>query len=73
MCNKGFQEGIKLDNGATFNAQFVGVDRGTVPGFPFIVHITPNAEAQVKFAGVLHEKAMGKFSGIPVVAGRRSA
>jgi hypothetical protein len=73
MCNMEFHEGIRLNNGGTFNAQFVGVDRGTVPGFPFIVHITPNAGAEVKFAGVLHEKTMGQFSGIPVVAGRRSA
>ncbi|KPN17405.1 hypothetical protein AO715_04975 [Xanthomonas sp. Mitacek01] len=72
MCNMGFHEGIQLNNGETFNAQFVGVDRGTVPGFPFIVHIMPNADSEVKFAGVLHEKAMGQFSGIPVVAGRRS-
>lgn len=73
MCNMGFHEGIQLNNGETFNAQFVGVDRGTVPGFPFIVHITPNADSEVKYAGVLHEKAMGQFSGIPVVSGRRSA
>lgn len=73
MCNTGFNEGIRLDNGATFNGQLVSVERGTVPGFPFIVHITPTAGHQVQLAGVLHEKKMNNWVPIPIVAGRRSA
>lgn len=73
MCNTGFNEGIRLDNGVTFNGQLVGVERGTIPGFPFIVHITPTAGHQVQLVGVLHEKKMNNWVPIPIVAGRRSA
>ena len=74
MCNRGFHNGIQLNNGTTFNAQFISVDKGTVPGFPFIVHVTPKlAEAKVRFAGVLHEKKMNEWVMIPTTSGRRNA
>lgn len=73
FCNTGFNKGIKLNNGETFNAQLIGVEKGTVPGFPFIVHITPSAGAVVQLAGVMHEKKMGQWAGIPMVNGRKNA
>lgn len=73
MCNMGFHTGITLDNGSKHNAQFIGVEKGTVPGFPLIVEITPKNGAFLKLNGVLHEKKMNQWAQIPVVNGRPSA
>lgn len=73
FCNTGFNNGIKLNTGETSNAQLIGVERGTVPGFPFIVHITPNAGAVIQLTGVMHEKKMGQWAKIPMVNGRKNA
>ncbi|WDS35239.1 toll/interleukin-1 receptor domain-containing protein [Pseudoxanthomonas sp.] len=72
-CNAGFNEGVKLDNGMVVNGQLIGVDRGTVPGFPVVVQVIPVGSAKVRLIGVLHEKKAGNWSGIPVVAGRKGA
>jgi hypothetical protein len=66
-----FHEGVKLNNGIVCNAQFMGVERGTVPGFPFIVEISPKDGATMKFLGVLHEKKRGSFEPIPVIDGKK--
>lgn len=71
MCNTGFHKNIMLDNGNTFNAQFVSVEKGTVPGFPFIIEITPMNGSSVKLAGVMHEKRMNQWAGIPLIYGRK--
>lgn len=70
MCNMGFHTGIKLNDGSTHNGQFIGVEKGTVPGFPFIVEITSKDGASLKLNGVMHEKKMNEWSQIPVVHGR---
>lgn len=73
MCNMGFHTAIKLDDGSSHNAQFIGVEKGTVPGFPFIVEVIPKGEAALKFNGVMHEKKMNEWAPIPVVHGRPNA
>lgn len=70
MCNRGFHTGINLNDGTTHNGQFISVEKGTVPGFPFIVEITPRDGAALKFNGVMHEKKMNEWSQLPVVYGR---
>jgi hypothetical protein len=70
MCNRGFHTGIKLNDGSTHNAQFIGVEKGTVPGFPLIVEVTPKDGATLKLNGVMHEKKMNEWSQIPLVHGR---
>jgi hypothetical protein len=72
MCNSGFNEGIKLDSGAIVNGHLIGVERGTVPGFPVVVKITPEEGIKLRLTGVLHEKKAGNWSAIPVVAGRKA-
>ncbi len=72
MCNTGFNKGIQLSNGTTYNGQIVKVEKGTVPGFPLIVHITPSAGSKVRLAGVMHEKRMGEWAMIPIALGRRN-
>ncbi len=70
MCNTGFISGVQLSDGSTHNAQLIRVDRGTVPGFPFIVEIMPKDGAALKLNGVMHEKKMNEWSQIPVVNAR---
>lgn len=70
MCNRGFHRDIRLNDGSRHNAQFIGVDKGTVPGFPFIVEITPIDGVNLEFHGVLHEKKMNEWAQIPLVRGR---
>jgi hypothetical protein len=67
--NNCFNEGLKLSSGQVFNTQFMGVDRGTVPGFPFIVEISKVKREKIKFRGVLHEKRQGCFESVPMVDG----
>lgn len=68
-----FHEGLKLSNGNVCNAGFMRVERGTVPGFPFVAEIIPKDAVQIKFLGILHEKKSGIFEPIPVSEGKRHA
>lgn len=70
MCERSFNKGIALTNGKTVNAQFISIEQGTVPGFPFIVKVTPRNGAILKIAGVMHEKSRGKWQPIPLVQGQ---
>lgn len=72
-CITGFNEGIRLNDGRVVNGQLVGIDRGTVPGFPLVEHIIPVGDAEVRLVAVLHEKSSGNWSGIPLVIGKRNA
>lgn len=73
MCRSGFNEGIKLNSGAVFNGQLMAVEQGTVPGFPFVVEITPKSGVAVNLKAVMHEKSRGNWSAIPLVYGPRGA
>lgn len=72
MCNSGFNEGLSLQNGMTLNGQLIGVERGTVPGFPLVVQVTPTGNAQVRLLYVMHEKKSGEWSSIPLIRHRKS-
>ncbi|PSW64965.1 toll/interleukin-1 receptor domain-containing protein [Photobacterium leiognathi subsp. mandapamensis] len=71
MCNTGFNKDIKLNNGSVVNAQFMAVEKGTVPGFPFILEMKPKDGVELRFRGVMHEKKQGQWGAIPVVEGRK--
>jgi len=73
MCVSGFHKDLKLNNGTTFNAHFIGIEKGTVPGFPLVAALVPQAGATVRLAGVMHEKKRDEWQMIPLVAGRRAA
>lgn len=60
-----FQE-IKLDNGEVYNGKTLGIDRGTLPGFPFIIEITPQDKAEVKLRGIMHQKSQTRWELIPL-------
>lgn len=55
FMNGVFQE-FKLDNGEVYNGKTLGIDRGTLPGFPFIIEITPQNNAKVKLMKIMHQK-----------------
>lgn len=71
MCNTGFHRDIKLNNGANFNGQFMSVEKGTVPGFPFVLEITPQNNNKIYFRGVMHEKKQNYWEPIPVIDGKK--
>lgn len=70
MYRGGFNENVKLENGAVFNCQAMAVERATSPGFPFVVEITPSEGVEVKLAAVMHEKKQGMYKMIPLVNGK---
>jgi len=51
------------------NTQFMGLDRGSVPGFPLIVEISKVKREKIKFRGVLHKKRQGCFESVPMFDG----
>lgn len=73
MCMSGFQEGLKLTNGAIYNAYSRSVDKGTVPGFPFIVRFEKIENSTAEIEVVMHEKTRNQYSAIPLTLGRRTA
>lgn len=73
MCDLGFHKNIKLNTGAIYNGQFVGAEKATVPGFPFIVEIKPKTETPIKFEGVMHEKRKNEWKLIPILNIHRNA
>ncbi|MCK4819208.1 toll/interleukin-1 receptor domain-containing protein [bacterium] len=72
MCNTGFHTGITLNDGKTYNAQFIGVEKGTVPGFPFLVEVTSPNNKEIVIEGVMHEKKQNEWASMPVVHGKKN-
>lgn len=72
MCNTGFNEGIKLNNNQSYNAQMISVESGTVPGFPFVVEVSSPTNKEITLEGVMHEKKQNEWAGIPLVHGKRT-
>lgn len=66
----GFNKDIQLNNGLTFNGQMMAVESGTVPGFPFIVEVTPKDGTRVQLEGVMHEKKQNYWEPIPLIHGK---
>lgn len=47
------------------------IEKGTVPGFPFIIEINPKEGVHINLVGVMHEKKMNEWLMIPLVYGKR--
>jgi hypothetical protein len=74
MVRTGFNKDIKLNDGRTYNAQMMSVERSTVPGFPFVVEITPKSSTiSIELTGVMHEVKQNQWAGIPLNEGKRKA
>lgn len=61
-----FQE-FKFDSGQVCNGKVLEIERGTLPGFPFIIEITPQTNAAIKLKCILHQKNQRKFEEIPLI------
>ena len=73
MVRSGFNKDIKLNNGFIYNGQLLAIEKGTVPGFPFIVEIIPNSGSKVNLVAVMHEKKMNEWRTIPLINSKRSS
>lgn len=65
MFMGGFNK-VTLNDGRAFNAFAMSVDRGTAPGFPFVVKLEPRGEAEVKLVGVMRALTQDRYGFIPV-------
>jgi hypothetical protein len=69
MVMMGFHKDVPTHLGI-LNAQFIGVERATVPGFPFIIKVTPLSGVKFEFRGILHQKSANNWKEIPIVFAR---
>ncbi len=60
-----------LSNGYTTNVILKGIQKGTLPGFPFIVEFKSKSNVFFDIEGVMHEKSKGNFQFIPLFNGRK--
>lgn len=63
----GFHPNIITRDGKTFNAQIMGIDRASAPGYPFLVKITPKEGTRLDLVGVMHERARNDWAEIPLI------
>lgn len=70
MHSFGSGRDIPLNNGLKVNYITLGLGRGTLPGFPFIVEFTFNAEGTFDVVSVLHQTSTEYFSPIPMFVGK---
>lgn len=66
MFMGGFDK-VTLDDGRAFNAFAMSVDRGTAPGFPFVVKLEPRKPAEVKLVGVMRALKQDRYGFIPTI------
>ena len=62
-----FLTDIVLENGIKTNAILVSVHRGTTPGFPVTVKLTPKTERPIKISGLMRAVSESQFRQIPVI------
>ena len=73
MCLSGFHEEMELTNGSKYNAFALSVEKGTVPGFPFVVEFARKGKSTAQIELVMHEKKRGEWSTIPFSQGSRDS
>ena len=62
-----FNENLKLDNGVEINAFFVSTNRGTSPGFPFVIKTTPKEGKEIKLKGLMRAVNQNEYKLIPLI------
>jgi len=67
MLNQGFNKDLQLGTAQKTNAFFVGVERGTAPGFPFVVKLIQKSEQPIKFNGLMRAVTEKNFREIPII------
>jgi len=67
MVGRRFHNKLQLETGQITNAVFVGVERGTAPGFPVVIKLLPKAEKPIKLNGLMRAVKQDQFRMIPVI------
>ena len=67
MFRSGFNKDLQLSSGLKTNAFFIGVERGTTPGFPFVVKLTQKTDHPIKINGLMRAVKKNEFQMIPVI------
>lgn len=67
MIRKGFHKNLQLDNGLMSNAYFVAIERGTTPGFPFVVKLSQKKDLPIKLTGLMRAVRQDEFRTIPMI------
>jgi len=67
MFRSGFNKDLQLNTGLRTNAFFVGVERGTTPGFPFVVKLIQKTDQPIKLNGLMRAVRQNEFQMIPVI------
>lgn len=65
MFYNNFINDFKLNNGTMFNAIYIGVDRGTAPGFPLTVKLTQKNDKPIKLKILMHSVKQDEYKSIP--------
>jgi len=67
MFRHGFNKDLQLNTGLKTNAFFVSVERGTTPGFPFVVKLIQKTDQPIKLNGLMRAVRQNEFRMIPVI------
>jgi len=67
MFRHGFRKDLQLSTGPKTNAVSVGVERGTAPGFPFVIKLLQKADQPIKLDGLMRAVKQDEFRMIPVI------
>lgn len=67
MCITNEQKEAKLNNGYTTNIIFKGIERGTLPDFPFIVEFFRSDGVEFDIEAVMHKSSHDIYSTIPLL------
>jgi len=67
MFSQGFNNDMQLSTGLKTNALFVGVERGTAPGFPLVVKLIQKTEQPIKLNGLMRAVRQDEFREIPII------
>lgn len=62
----GFNNGVKLSNGETYNCIFIHVSRATTPQNPLIVNLTPKNNANIQIKVIMKGENNHDFHSIPI-------
>ena len=67
MFTQGFNKDLQLNTGLRTNALFVALERGTTPGFPFVVKLIEKTDQPIKLNGLMRAVRQNEFQMIPII------
>lgn len=67
MLRRGFNKDLPLDSGIKTNGFSLGVERGTAPGFPFVVKLTRKTDKPIKLNGLMRAVKQNQYHMIPII------